>query len=70
MDVNQLKELLRARSPVTLHIMSGRELKVPHTDFALFSRDGKTLVVLLESDVFQIVNVAAIESVTPASAAA
>ena len=68
MNPDQLKQLLRARGPVVLHLSSGREIVVRHTDYALFTPDSTCLAVAVTDSAFEIVAVGAIESVTPASA--
>jgi len=68
MNPDQLKELLRARGPIVLHLGSGREVVVRHTDYALFTPDRSCLAVAVTDSAFEIVTVSAIESVTPASA--
>lgn len=68
MNPDQLKQLVRARGPVVLHLGSGREVMVRHTDYALFTPDGTCLAVAVTDSAFEVIAVSAIESVTPASA--
>ena len=68
MNPDQLRQLLRAQGPVVLHLGSGREVRVRHTDYALFTPDATCLAVAVSESAFEIVAVSAIESVTPASA--
>ncbi len=67
MKADQLKLLLQTQGPVVLHLVSGREIVVRHTDYALFTKDGSTVAVGVTDSAFEVVAVAAIESVTPAA---
>ena len=68
MQASQLKELLQARKPIILHLVSGRTVIVKHTDYALFTPDGKTVAIAVSDDAFEIIRVDAIESVTSTAA--
>lgn len=68
MKADQLKQLLRAPGPVVLHLVSGREVVIPHTNYALFTKDGTGVAVAVTDSAFEFIAVSAIESVTPASA--
>ena len=65
MTAPQLRQYLQ-NAPLTLHLGSGRKFRVPHTDYAHVSPNGKFVIVYgaTPDDIFEIVGLKDIESVT------
>ena len=64
MTVERIRELLHANAPLTIHVMSGRRFRVPHSDFAHISQSQNYLVWTDEKDGVELIRLPAIESIT------
>ena len=65
MTVKELREVHQARpfQPFTLELTDGQKVDVPHPEFLMFSRRGRTVVVAGEDNAFKIVAASAPASV-------
>ena len=66
MHADSLKKLVYAEKfvPFTMHLLSGRSLEIPHPDFILLTRGGRTAVVNLEGEFIELIDVGLISSIT------
>ncbi|MSU50432.1 MAG: hypothetical protein EXS37_15335 [Opitutus sp.] len=64
MTANQLRQTLE-NAPLTLHLVSGRSLRVQHTDYALVSPTGDSVAVYSKAGGLTLVSLSNIESITP-----
>jgi len=73
--IDQFRKMLRAQpfQPFTLHLADGRQMHVPHREFASMSPSGRTVVVAQPDDTFEIIDlllVVGLEARPPAGSAA
>ena len=56
--VEQFRKLWKAQpfQPFTVHLADGRQMQVPHRDFASVSPSGRTVIVHLPDDTFEIID--------------
>ena len=66
MHAETLKELIHAKSfqPFTLHLADGHTVEVPHPDFILLTRGGRTAAVSTGGEKIEILDVALVTRVT------
>ncbi len=64
MTVEHIRELLHSNAPLTIHVMSGRCFRVPHSDFAHISQSQNYLVWTDEKDSVELIRLPAIECIT------
>ena len=64
MTVEHIRELLHSSAPLTIHVMSGRAFRVPHSDFAHISQSQNYLVWTNENDSVELIRLPSIESIT------
>ena len=66
MHAESLKKLVYAEKfvPLTLHLVDGRTFEIPHPDFILLTRGGRTAVVNLEGKLVELMDTSLISSVT------
>jgi hypothetical protein len=65
MTIEQIKKLYSAQpfQPFVLHLASGREVPVIHRDFIMAAPSGRTLVVALPDDTFDIIDLLLVSDV-------
>lgn len=63
MTAVQLRNHLHKHSPLTLNLVDGSKLQIPHTDYAHVSPSGRVLTVYGKNDVLDIVLVSNIASI-------
>ena len=56
--LDRFREALKAQpfQPFTLHLADGRQLHVPHRDFALAPPTGRTVVIVQRDGAFEIID--------------
>jgi hypothetical protein len=64
MTVEYIRELLHSNAPLTIHVMSGRKFRVPHSDFAHISQSQNYLVWTDANDNLELIRLPAIKSIT------
>ncbi len=64
MTATQLRETL-ANAPLTIELLSGRTLRVQHTDYALVSPTGDSLAVYSKAGGLSVVSIPNIEAIKP-----
>ncbi len=64
MNATQLRETLN-NAPLTLLLVSGRTLRVPHSDYALVSPTGDSVAVYSKAGGLTLVSLNNIEAVKP-----
>ncbi len=64
MTVEHIRELLHSHAPLTIQVMSGRNFRVPHSDFAHVSQSQNYLVWTDENDNVELIRLPSIESIT------
>ena len=64
MTATQLRQTLE-NAPLTIELVSGRTLRVQHTDYALVSPTGDSLAVYSKAGGLTIVSIHNIESIKP-----
>ena len=64
MTVEHIRELLHSNAPLTIHVMSGRSFRVPHSDFAHISQSQNYVVWTNENDNVELIRLPSIESIT------
>lgn len=70
MTVEHIRELLHARAPLTVHLVSGRKFLILHSDHAHISQSQNYLVFTDEKDRVELVRRPSIESITIEKASA
>jgi hypothetical protein len=65
MTIEQIKKLYDAQpfQPFVIHLASGREVPVAHRDFIMAAPSGRTLVVALPDDTFDIIDLLLVSDV-------
>jgi hypothetical protein len=65
MTIEQIKKLYEAQpfQPFTIHLASGRTVPVAHRDFIMAAPNGRTLVVALPDDTFDIIDLLLVSDV-------
>lgn len=64
MTLEHLKAILHGNSPFTLHLVSGREFHVPHTDYAALTPGDTSIVVTTKDTLVEVIRLSGIESIT------
>jgi hypothetical protein len=64
MTVEHIRELLHKNAPLVVHLVSGREFRIPQGDFAHVSQSQNYLVFTNEDDTVELIRLPSIESVT------
>jgi len=64
MTATQLREIFQ-NAPLTIHLVSGRTLRVQHTDYALVSPTGDSVAVYSKAGGLTLVSIGNIESIKP-----
>jgi len=56
--LEQFRRMLKAQpfQPFTFHLADGREMHVPHREFAMMSSSGRTVVISQPDDTFEIID--------------
>lgn len=64
MDAQTLRQAIGQRpfQPMILHLVDGRALEVPHSDFISISQSGRRVIVEKPDDTYEIVDVMLINS--------
>jgi hypothetical protein len=70
MTLDQLRKLLNEDAPLVIHLVSGREFHVPHTDYVALSQNGSSLSFWDAKNQLEIIRTATIESITVENRAA
>jgi hypothetical protein len=65
MTIEQIKKRYDAQpfQPFVIHLTSGREVPVAHRDFIMAAPSGRTLVVALPDDTFDIIDLLLVSNV-------
>lgn len=63
MTLGQIRNLLHGTEPFTLRMVSGREYRVVHPDYAALGRDNATVIISSDDGLFEIVRLSQVESV-------
>ena len=64
MTLDQIRHVLHEDSPVVIHLVSGREFRVPHTDYAALGIGDRTLTITDEKGSIELILLESIESMT------
>jgi hypothetical protein len=64
MTVDEVRKFLHEDAPLTIHLVSGREFHVPHTDHAAISKNNTSLIISDDQDNLEIIRLPSIESIT------
>jgi hypothetical protein len=64
LTLEALKVVLHGNSPFTIHLVSGREFHVPHTDYAALTPGDSSMVVTTKDTLFEVIRLSGIESIT------
>jgi hypothetical protein len=56
--IDQFRKLLHAQpfQPFVIHLADGRQMAVPHRDFASISPSGRTVIISQPDDTFEIID--------------
>jgi hypothetical protein len=68
MTPNVIRDALHAHRPFRIKMVSGATYKVPHPDFAMLTRSGRTLIVNTDKDHVEWLDVLMIESIQQSEA--
>ena len=60
----QIPKFLPEDGPVTIHLVSGRQSRVLHTDYGAISMSNTSLVITDDRDNIEIIRLPSIESIT------
>lgn len=63
MTLDQVRSILHGAEPFTLRMVSGREYRVEHPDFAALGRDLATLVFTDENGRIELIRLSQLESI-------
>jgi len=63
MTLDQIRNILHGTQPFTVRMVSGREYRVEHPDFAALTQDFTTLVLTDEKKLFELIRLSQIESI-------
>jgi hypothetical protein len=63
MTLDQIRGILHGSEPITVRMVSGREYKVEHPDFAALGRDLATLVFTDDKGSIELIRLSQIESI-------
>jgi hypothetical protein len=64
MTLEEIRRLLHEDAPLTIHLVSGRQFHVPHTDHAAISMNNTSLIISDDQGDIEIIRLPSIESVT------
>ena len=64
MTLEQIRKILHEDAPLVVHLSSGREFYVRHTDYAAISMSDTSLVITDDNDNIEIIRLPSIESIT------
>ena len=64
MTLDQIRAILHGAEPFTLRMVSGREYRVEHPDFAALGRDLATLVFTDEAGRIELIRFSQLESIS------
>jgi hypothetical protein len=67
MTLEQVRQILHGSEPFTIRMVSGREYKVEHPDFAALGRDLSTLVFTDSTGRIELIRLTQVESINVAS---
>jgi hypothetical protein len=67
MTLEQIRKILHGTEPFTIHMMSGRQFRVEHPDFAALGKDLATLVFTDDTGSIELIRLSQVESITLAS---
>ncbi|MEO5958715.1 MAG: hypothetical protein ABIR80_06340 [Opitutaceae bacterium] len=63
MTLNQIRQILHGSEPFTLRMVSGREYRVKHPDYAALGHDDATLVFTDDKGGLELIRLSQLESV-------
>lgn len=63
MTLDQVRKILRGSDPFTIRMVSGREYRVKHPDYAALGQNDATLVFTDDKDQIEYIRLSQIESV-------
>ena len=66
MTLDQVREILHGTEPFTIRMVSGREYRIDHPDFAALGRDLGTLVFTVDNGRIELIRLSQIESINVA----
>ena len=55
MTTDQIRQILHEDSPILIHLMSGREVRVPHPDYAALGIGDRTLTITDEKGSIELI---------------
>jgi hypothetical protein len=64
MTVEQIRKILHEDAPFVIHVVSGRQFRVAHTDYAALSMSEKMLLFTDEKENLELIRLSSIESIT------
>ena len=65
MTIEKIRRILHEDAPFTIHLVSGRQFRVPHTDYAALGMNNSTLVFTDDTGSLELIRLSSIESLTP-----
>jgi hypothetical protein len=63
MTLNQIRQMLHGSEPFTLRMVSGREYRVKHPDYAALGQDDATLVFTDDKGSLELIRLSQLESI-------
>jgi hypothetical protein len=70
MTLDQIRNILHDTKPFTVRLVSGREYRVEHPDFAALGRDNATLLFTDDTGRIELIRLSQIESINMANESA
>lgn len=67
MTLDQIRNILHGTTPFTIRMVSGREYRVEHPDFAALGRDNATLLFTDDTGRIELIRLSQIESINMAN---
>ena len=67
MTLDQIRNILHGTAPFTIRMVSGREYRVEHPDFAALGRDNATLLFTDDTGRIELIRLSQIESINMAN---
>lgn len=67
MTLEQIRNILHGTTPFTIHMVSGRQFRVEHPDFAALGKDLATLVFTDDTGRIELIRLSQVESINIAS---
>jgi hypothetical protein len=64
MTLQQICDVLHGTSPFVIHLVSGREFRVPHPDYAALAVGDASLVFTSDTGSLELIRLSQIESIT------